>query len=58
MEEVSRLIAPEVAAQLDLHKEYGIQWYNRQRVTERTVSEPDGKGSRRYRKKRAFRWRP
>jgi hypothetical protein len=47
MEEVSRLIAPEVAARLDPHKEYGIQWYNRQRVTERTVSEPDGKGSRR-----------
>src|SRR5918992_3452439 len=33
-EEVSGLIAPEVAARLDPHKEYGIQWYNRQRITE------------------------
>jgi site-specific DNA recombinase len=57
-EEVSGLVAPEVAARLDPHKEYGIQWYNRQRVTERTVSEPDGNGGRRYRKKRSFRWRP
>jgi hypothetical protein len=57
-EEVSGLIAPEVAARLDSHKEYGIQWYNRQRVTERTVSEPDGDGGLRYRKKRTFRWRP
>jgi site-specific DNA recombinase len=43
---------------LDPHEEYGIQWYNRQRVTERTVSAPDGNGGRRYRKKRTFRWRP
>jgi site-specific DNA recombinase len=57
-EEVSGLIAPEVAARLDPHKEYGIQWYNRQRVTERTASEPDGNGGRRYRKRRSFRWRP
>jgi hypothetical protein len=49
-EELSRLVAPEVAARLDPHKEYGIQWYNRQRVTVRTVSEPDGNGGRRYRK--------
>jgi site-specific DNA recombinase len=57
-EEVSALIAPEVAARLDPNKEYGIQWYNRQRVTARTVSETDGDGGRRYRKKRTFRWRP
>jgi site-specific DNA recombinase len=57
-EEISGLIAPEVAARLDTHKEYGIQWYNRQRVTVRTVSEPDGEGGRRYRKKRTFKWRP
>jgi site-specific DNA recombinase len=47
-----------VAARLDPRKEYGIQWYNRQRVTAHTVSEPDGAGGRRYRKKRTFRWRP
>jgi hypothetical protein len=40
-EEISALLAPEVAATLDPNKEYGVQWYNRQRVTERTVSEPD-----------------
>jgi len=57
-EEVSERVAPEVAARLDSHKQYGIQWYNRQRVTVRTVTEPDGNGGRRYRKERTFRWRP
>jgi site-specific DNA recombinase len=47
-----------VAARLHPDKEYGIQWYNRQRVTERTVSEPDGNGGRHYRKVRTFVWRP
>jgi hypothetical protein len=40
-EENSALLAPEVVATLDPDKEYGVQWYNRQRLTERTVSEPD-----------------
>jgi len=59
-EEISALLAPEVAAALDPDKEYGVQWYNRQRVTERTVSEPDGASpaGRRYRKTRTFKWRP
>jgi site-specific DNA recombinase len=57
-EEISALLAPEVAATLDPDKEYGVQWYNRQRVTERTISEPDGNGGRRYRKTRTFKWRP
>ncbi len=57
-EEIGGLVSPEVAATLDPDGEYGIQWYNRQRVTERTVSEPDGNGGRRYRKKRTFKWRP
>jgi site-specific DNA recombinase len=56
--EVSELVTPEVAARLHPDKEYGIQWYNRQRVTERTVSEPDGNGGRQYRKVRKFVWRP
>src|SRR5215210_7264568 len=58
-EEISALLAPEVAATLDPDKEYGVQWYNRQRVTERTVSELDGAspGGRRYRKTRTFKWR-
>jgi hypothetical protein len=37
-EEISELVAPD--------GEYGTQWYNRQRVTMRTVSEPDGNGGR------------
>jgi hypothetical protein len=45
-EDISELVAPEVAARLDPDGEYGIQWYNRQRVTKRTVSEPDGNGGR------------
>jgi hypothetical protein len=28
-EEISVLLAPEVAATLDPDKEYGVQWYNR-----------------------------
>jgi site-specific DNA recombinase len=58
--EISALLAPEVAGTLDPDKEYGVQWYNRQRVTERTVSEPDpaSPGGRRYRKTRTFKWRP
>jgi site-specific DNA recombinase len=56
--EVSELVTPEVAARLHPGKEYGIQWYNRQKVTERTVSESDGNGGRQYRKVRKFAWRP
>jgi site-specific DNA recombinase len=58
--EISALLAPEVAATLDPDKEYGVQWYNRQRVTERTVSEPDAASpsGRSYRKTRTFKWRP
>jgi site-specific DNA recombinase len=58
LQEISKLVTPEVASQLDASKEYGIQWYNRQRVSVSTVSEPDGAGGRRYRKERTFRWRP
>jgi site-specific DNA recombinase len=58
LQEISELVTPEVASQLDASQEYGIQWYNRQRVSVSTVSEPDGAGGRRYRKERTFRWRP
>src|SRR5215218_5864197 len=53
-EEISALLAPEVAAMLDPDKEYGVQWYNRQRITERSIPESDGNGGRRYRKTRTF----
>jgi site-specific DNA recombinase len=58
LQEISELVTPEVASQLDASQEYGIQWYNRQRVSVSPVSEPDGAGGRRYRKERTFRWRP
>jgi site-specific DNA recombinase len=57
-EEIAGLIAPETLARLDSSKEYGVQWYNRQKVSIETVSEPDGEGGRRYRKRRTFVWRP
>ena len=57
-EEISELVSPEVGGMLDPDKRYGIHWYNRQKTTTRTVSEPDGKGGKRYRKTRTFRWRP
>ena len=40
--EISALLSPGAAATLDQDNDYGVQWYNRQRVMERTVSEPDG----------------
>jgi hypothetical protein len=56
-EEVRQLVTPEVAARLNPHEEYGIQWYNRQKVAVRTISEPDDNGGRRYRNSRTFAWR-
>ena len=56
--EVAALVAPEVAARLDPDKEYGISWYGQRKVTVRTVSEPDGYGGRRYRKRKSVQWRP
>jgi site-specific DNA recombinase len=53
-EEIADLVAPEALARLDPTKEYGVQWYNRQKVTKTAVSEPDGKGGRRYRNVRTF----
>jgi site-specific DNA recombinase len=57
-EEIAALVSPETAARLDPEAEYGIQWYNRYKVTLHTVSEPDGNGGRRYRKKRTSVRRP
>jgi len=57
-EEIRQLVTPEVAARLNPYEEYGIQWYNRQKVVVRTIAEPDGNGGRRYRKSRTFIWRP
>src|SRR5918999_1463837 len=35
-EEISKLVAPEVAARLDESKAYGVQWYNRDKAVTRT----------------------
>jgi site-specific DNA recombinase len=50
-DEVAQLVAPEVAAQLDSSKKYGIWWYNRRRVTRTQVSEEGPEGGRRYRRR-------
>jgi len=57
-EEISQLVAPEVAARLDESKCYGVQWYNRNKAVTRSVSEPDGNGGRRYRKRKTLVTRP
>ncbi|MBA2618761.1 MAG: recombinase family protein [Rubrobacter sp.] len=57
-EEISGLASPEALAHIDPAKQYGVQWYNRQKVDVETVSEPDGEGGRRYRKRKVSVWRP
>jgi site-specific DNA recombinase len=56
--EVSELVSPEVAARLHPDEEYGVQWYNRHKVTARRASEPDGNGGRRYKKQQIRTLRP
>jgi hypothetical protein len=56
--EISELVASEVAARLDESKAYGVQWYNRDKAVTRSVSEPDGNGGRRYRKRKTLVRRP
>lgn len=55
---VAKLVAPEVAARLNPDKEYGIRWHNKYKITERTVSEPDGNGGKRYKKRTTTLVRP
>jgi site-specific DNA recombinase len=57
-EEIMGSVTPEVAARLDPTKQYGICWFNRQKTSMRTVSEPDGNGGRRYRKRKTIKIRP
>src|SRR5215204_3899041 len=56
--ELTELVAPEVAAGLDPDKEYGIRWHNKHKISEYTVSEPDGDGGRRYKKRSTTALRP
>ena len=53
-EEVSRLVSPDVAASLDREGTYGVRWWNRSDQKGRQVSEPDGRGGRRYRRKTSY----
>ena len=46
--EVKKLVTPQVAAQLDPQKRYGIWWYNRRRKTQKTVAEVGQDGRRKY----------
>jgi site-specific DNA recombinase len=57
-DELTELVAPEVAAGLDPDKEYGIRWHNKYKISEYTVSEPDGNGGRRYKKRSTTTLRP
>jgi site-specific DNA recombinase len=57
-DEITELVTPEVARRLDQDKEYGIRWHNRYKITEYPVSEPDGNGGRRYRKRTTTTVRP
>ena len=57
-EEMAGLVTPEVLDRLDPGTEYGIQWFNRRKITTETYSEPDGEGGRRYKKRRKTVWRP
>src|SRR3712207_2510736 len=52
-QELSALVAPEVAAALAPAKEYGVRWWNRQARMTRQVSEQDVDGGRRYRRRNA-----
>jgi site-specific DNA recombinase len=49
VEEIEGLLAPEVAAQLDPKKQYGVWWYNRRRVVQRQVVR-EGADGKVYRK--------
>jgi site-specific DNA recombinase len=52
-EETADLVSAEVAARLDPAKEYGIRWWNRMSQKISQVSESDGNGQRRYRRRTA-----
>src|SRR5215211_6596462 len=56
--EIVALVTPEVAARLDPSREYGVQWFNRKKASVHTVTEPDGNGGRRYRKRHNVKLRP
>jgi recombinase-like zinc beta ribbon protein/recombinase len=50
-EKTVELVSPEAASTLDPARDYGIWWWNRVSQKRRQVSEADGNGQRRYRKR-------
>jgi site-specific DNA recombinase len=56
--EIKELVSHDVAAQLNPDEEYGIVWWNRRKVSTRTVSEPNGNGERVYKKRQVRKERP
>jgi site-specific DNA recombinase len=58
VEEIAGMVTPEALARVGPDKQYGVQWYNRQKVERESVSESDGNGGRRYKKRRTTAWKP
>jgi site-specific DNA recombinase len=56
--EIKELVSQNVAAQLNPDEGYGIVWWNRRKVSTRTVSEPNGNGGRIYKKRQVRKERP
>jgi site-specific DNA recombinase len=56
--EILELVSTEVSSRLDPNKDYGVEWYNRQKVVTRTVSVGDGNGGRTYKKRQIRTLRP
>ncbi len=53
-EKIAVLVSPEVAVALDPETSYGIRWWNRSDQKGRQISEPDGEGGRRYRRRTSY----
>ncbi len=53
-EQIARLVSPEVVATLDSEGSYGVRWWNRSDQKGCQISEPDGEGGRRYRRKTSY----
>jgi site-specific DNA recombinase len=56
--EIKELVSQNVAAQLNPSEEYGIGWWNRRKVSTRTISELNGNGERIYKKRQVRKERP
>jgi site-specific DNA recombinase len=57
-DEVSALVAPEVAARLDPEKRYGIWWYNRRRTTKKVIAGVGQNGQREYKRRYNIVYKP